>query len=178
MNERIALVDADPEWSSHFLRERERILACFQQAPELIEHMGSTAVPGLAAKPIIDIIALVNNLDAGQMAVPALVGAGYVHRDDFPMPDRIFLMKLDPVSGARTHQLHIHANEVEVARHLLFRDRLRRDPECRAAYSALKQDLAVRFAEDRQAYSQHKTAFIDAVVAQDGGPARAQSWNP
>lgn len=178
MSERIALVDADPEWSSQFLRERERIEACFQQAPELIEHMGSTAVPGLAAKPIIDIIALVRNLDAGRTAIPALVGVGYVHRDDFPMPDRIFLMKLDPVSGVRTHQLHIHANETEVSRHLLFRDRLRSDPECSAAYAALKQDLALRFADDRQAYSQHKTAFIDAVVADEDGPDRAQRWNP
>ncbi len=87
-------------------------------------------------------------------------------------------MRRDPLSGERTHQLHLHANVHEVERHLLFRDRLRADPEVRDAYQRLKDDLAQRFAGDRMAYSTHKTAFIDAVVAEAGGPQREQSWNP
>lgn len=178
MSDGIVLVDPDPRWAELYERERDLILACLTQPPIRIEHMGSTSVPGLRAKPIIDIIVLVERLDLGEAAVPALVAAGYIHRDDFPMPDRVFLMRRDPISGERTHQLHLHANVHEVERHLLFRDRLRADPAIRDAYQRLKDDLAERLAGDRMAYSTHKTAFIDAVVAEAGGPQREQSWNP
>lgn len=172
------LAEPDADWAAQFLAERERIAPCFPAPPRLIEHMGSTAVPGLVAKPIIDIIVLVDDLEGARPAIPALVAAGYVHRDDFPMPDRIFLMRLDAETGLRTHQLHIHGNEAEVQRHLIFRDRLRSDRAVRDAYAALKRDLAQRHGDDRQAYSQHKTAFIDAIVAESGGADRAQQWNP
>lgn len=178
MSDEIVLVDPDPRWAELFAIERDLILRAFPAPPRRVEHMGSTAVPGLRAKPIIDIIVLVDGLEAAMAAVPGLVAAGYLHRDDFPMPDRVFLMRRDPLSGERTHQLHLHAKAEEVERHLLFRDRLRADPEARDAYQRLKDELAQRFAGDRMAYSTHKTAFIDALVAKAGGPPREQSWNP
>lgn len=178
MSDGIVLVDPDPRWASLYDSERDLILGCLTQPPICIEHMGSTSVPGLRAKPIIDIIVLVERLDLAEAAVPALVAAGYIHRDDFPMPDRVFLMRRDPHSGERTHQLHLHADPAEVDRHLRFRDRLRADPAACSAYQSLKDDLARRFPTDRMAYSTHKTAFIDAIVAGAGGPDRGQLWNP
>lgn len=178
MTEAVELEDADPAWSSDFEHHRSQILPCFEIEPLLIEHMGSTAVPGLPAKPIIDIIILVDHLDAGLKALPALERVGFVHRADYADPTKLFLMKRAADDGRRTHHLHIHDNAEEVRRHLLFRDALRADARLRDAYRDLKLALASRYRDDRMAYSRHKTAFIDTLVASHGGPARRVAWDP
>jgi len=178
MPEPIELCEPDPDWPMAFVRERERLWPCFVPAPHLIEHIGSTAVPGLLAKPIIDIIVLVGNLRSGKDCTPALEQAGYQYRPDYIDQTKLFLRKLDPVNGRRTHHLHIHDNAKEVHRHLLFRDALRADGALRDPYSRLKQDLAQRYRDDRMAYSRHKTAFIDSVVLARNGPPRRVAWNP
>lgn len=177
MAEAIVLQDADPDWPAAFDRERTLILLCLPSAPVLIEHMGSTAIPGLPAKPIIDIIVLVDDLDAARAAIPPLVALGYQYRDDHADTTKLFLMKLSP-DGLRTHHLHLHDDAGEVRRHLIFRDALRADPALRDAYRDLKIDLATRYRDDRMAYSTGKTAFVDAVVASAGGPARRVNWDP
>jgi GrpB-like predicted nucleotidyltransferase (UPF0157 family) len=178
LTEPVELHAPSPDWPADFLRERDLIAPLFPVPPLLIEHMGSTAVPGLAAKPIIDIIVLVEDLDAGRRAIPALEATGYSFWADNPDKTRLYLVKGLPPAPHRTHHLHIHDDADEVRRHLLFRDHLRAHPEVRDAYLALKSDLADRFRHDREAYSKHKTDFVDGLLLSLGGPPRRTDWNP
>lgn len=162
----------DLAWPAKFAEAQTFIAACFATPPLLIEHIGSTAVPGLPAKPVIDIIVLVGDLAAGLAAVPALEDGGYSYWRDNPDKAKLFLVKGLPPAPHRTHHLHIHADRTEVDRHLAFRDALRRDTALRDQYAALKRGLAKRFRHDRDAYSNAKTAFVDEVVGRFGGPAR------
>jgi len=169
----IVLEPYDPAWPQKFEVEKRFVAGCFTRPPGAIEHIGSTSVPGLAAKPIIDITVLVEDLADGLTAVPALEAGGYSFWRDNPDKSRLFLVKgLPPTAPHRTHHLHIHANPVELDRHLAFRDALRADTGLRQAYAALKRDLATRYRHDREAYSDAKTEFVDAVVAAAGGPTR------
>lgn len=178
MSEAIELLDADAAWPARFTQERALILPCFSERPLLLEHMGSTSVPGLPAKPIIDIIALVPDLNVAHMAIPALQTVGFEYRADYPDKTKVFLMKCSVIDGTRTAHLHLHDDADEVRRHLLFRDALREDDQLRDAYRDLKRELASRYRDDRVAYSRHKTAFIDRLVLGRGGPARRVPWDP
>ena len=177
MSEAIELHPYDPAWPLAFERERELIAALFPQRPKLIEHMGSTSVPGLPAKPVIDIIVLVDDLEAARAAIPALEATGYSFWADNPDKTKLYLVKGLPPAPRRTHHLHVHDDPAEVERHLIFRDHLRSSPTARADYLALKEELAARFRDDREAYSKGKTAFIDGVVASLGGKGRSSPWD-
>lgn len=177
MSEAVELAEPNPIWATEFSATKQLILPCFKVPPRLIEHMGSTSVPGLVAKPIIDIIVLVDALDAVRPDSVALEAIGFLHRADYADPTKLVFMKY-AADGQRTHHLHVHEDAEEVRRHVLFRDLLRSDPEVRAAYGALKLELAARYRDDRMAYSRHKTGFIDAVVAAHGGPKRRVPWDP
>jgi GrpB-like predicted nucleotidyltransferase (UPF0157 family) len=177
VSEAIELHAADPAWPAAFEAERALILPCFAVAPILLEHMGSTSIPGLPAKPVIDIIALVDDLETARAAIPALEATGYSYWAANPDTTKLYLVKGLPPAPRRTHHLHIYDDEGEVARHLMFRDHLRANPEVRDAYLRLKRDLASRYRDDREAYSQLKTDFIDALVLSLGGPARKVPWN-
>jgi GrpB-like predicted nucleotidyltransferase (UPF0157 family) len=176
MAEPVELFAPDEDWPAAFLRERELILPLFPVPPRLIEHMGSTAIPGLPAKPIIDIIVLVDDLEAARPAIAPLEATGYSLWADNPDKSKFYLAKGLPPAPRRTHHLHIHDDEEEVLRHLVFRDHLRANPDARDAYLALKQDLATRFRDDREAYSKGKTDFVDGIVARLGGPGRHTPW--
>jgi GrpB-like predicted nucleotidyltransferase (UPF0157 family) len=132
-------------------------------SPLVFEHIGSTSVPGLPAKPIIDLMA---GHDAGtdpSQFFDVLIGAGYEHRGPQGVPNRE-LFVLGPES-LRTHHLNLVAvGGVFWREHLLFRDRLRREPQIATAYSALKQALALRHPTDRVAYTDGKAAFIRQVL--------------
>ena len=177
MSEAVALSDYDPAWAISFSDERVQLHACLAEAPLAIEHIGSTAIPGLCSKPIIDILVHVENRARAEAAVPALEALGYVNVPNYVDPNRLVLIKRR-ADGERSHHLHVHSDADEVRRHLMFRDRLRDDAAVREAYAALKKDLAVRFRDDRAAYSKHKTAFVDEIVLGMGGPARKTPWNP
>ncbi|MDB5526904.1 MAG: hypothetical protein JWR51_7 [Devosia sp.] len=177
MSEAIELHAADPGWPAAFEAERALILPCFITPPRLLEHMGSTAIPGLPAKPVIDIIALVDDLDTARAAILALEATGYSYWAANPDTTKLYLAKGLPPAPRRTHHLHIHDDADEVRRHLMFRDHLRANPQVRDAYFDLKRDLASRFRDDREAYSKLKTDFIDALVLSLGGPARKVPWN-
>ena len=172
MSDSIELHPADPAWPAAFAAERSRILPLFAVPPLLIEHMGSTAIPGLPAKPVIDILVLVEDLRSGRAAIPALEALGYAYWADNPDKGKLFLVKGLPPAPRRTHHLHILDDADEVRRRLLFRDHLRTHPEVRDAYLALKQDLAALYSDDREAYTNAKSDFIDSVVNALGGPAR------
>jgi GrpB-like predicted nucleotidyltransferase (UPF0157 family) len=168
LTEPIELSAYDPTWPAAFERERALIAPILGTNAVQIEHMGSTSIPGLPAKPIIDVIVLVDDLEAARDAIPALEATGYSFWADNPDTTKLFLVKGLPPAPRRTHHLHIYENADEVARHLIFRDRLRAKPQLRDAYLALKTDLASRFRNDREAYTNHKADFINDVVRSAG----------
>jgi GrpB-like predicted nucleotidyltransferase (UPF0157 family) len=161
-NGRVELVEYAPAWPAAFQTERER-LAPLLRALE-IHHIGSTAVPGLLAKPIIDIVALVNDLDAPVAALVESGGYQYPWAFNGTLTHRRFLCY--PRASHRTHHLHLVDDRAELERRLRFRDRLRADPALADEYAALKRALAARFSEDREAYTEAKAPFIKRVEKQ------------
>jgi GrpB-like predicted nucleotidyltransferase (UPF0157 family) len=165
----IALVDHDPSWHEQFLAQRavlSRLLSPWLAAPP--EHVGSTAVPGLRAKPIVDIIAPVHSFTAAREAVPVLERDGWLFWADDP--NRSYrLWFLRPTPAARTHHLQIMQHDhPELHKLLLFRDALRNDPALRQAYVALKDRLAEQHHRDRNAYTDAKSDFVHAVLQAAG----------
>jgi GrpB-like predicted nucleotidyltransferase (UPF0157 family) len=160
----IVVVPYDPRWPLLFEEERDLIGAAVGARAVKIEHVGSTAVPGLAAKPVIDIMVGSRSIEEDS---PTLVGGltriGYEYRGEAGVPGRLFSRKFR--GGERTHHLHLfELGGEEWDRHLLFRDYLREHPGAAREYARLKRDLAARFRDDREAYTDAKTAFISAVV--------------
>ena len=174
VQEDVAIVAYDPQWPVLFHREKEHLLSCLPaQLIRRVEHFGSTAVPGLAAKPVVDLLVEVADLQATRdRIVPLLEAQGYeyfwrpTHGDDGP-PFYAWFIKRDPASGVRTH--HIHVVESDFAEHwerLLFRDYLIEQPQVASDYQDLKYRLAAAHPNDRVAYTQGKTEFILRVMEQ------------
>ncbi len=163
----IVLVEADPAWTQAFARE-QALLATALAGEEIlaIEHIGSTAVAGLIAKPIIDLLLLVRELAvARQRLVPPIEALGYLLWRENPATDRLFLVKgLPPAGRGRTHHVHIAQAGSEATLSLRFRDHLRRHPQDAARYAALKRELAARHRTDREAYTAAKGAFIQEIL--------------
>jgi GrpB-like predicted nucleotidyltransferase (UPF0157 family) len=157
----VELVQYDPAWPAAFEAERRRLAPLLDGAE--IHHIGSTAVPGLQAKPVIDMIALVNDLDDLDGLIAALARSGYQYPRAFnaTLTGRRFLCY--PTPAWRTHHLHLVDDPAELARYLRFRDNLRADPALAGEYAALKLALAERYREDREAYTEAKSPFIRRV---------------
>jgi GrpB-like predicted nucleotidyltransferase (UPF0157 family) len=165
----VYLVDHDPAWHEQFVVQRDvlaRLLKSWLAFPP--EHVGSTAVPGLRAKPVIDIVVPVVSLEEAQMAVPVLTADGWLFWPEDPNRDyRLWFLR--PTPQERTHHLYlIQHDHPELRRLLLFRDALRDDAELRAAYATLKERLAKEHPADRDAYTDAKSAFISAAVRARG----------
>ena len=154
----IQIVPYDTAWPARFRRERERIELALGSSAGTIEHIGSTSVEGLAAKPIVDIIVTVEDLeDDAALRVP-LEGAGYVLRVLEP-DHRMFR------TPERDVHVHVFAEASdEVDRHLVFRDRLRSDATDREAYEALKRELATRKWSDMNHYANAKSDLIGQIT--------------
>lgn len=152
----VEIVEYDPAWPALYAAERER-LKPFLAGAEL-HHFGSTAVPGLAAKPVIDMIALVADLDAPIAALVSRAGYQYPRAFNATLTHRRFLCY--PYASHRTHHLHIVDEPGELERRLRFRDRLRSDPVLAGEYVAMKRTLAQRHRNDREAYTEAKSEFI------------------
>ena len=161
----VQIVGHDAQWREKFAQQRDLLspaLRSWLAAP--IEHVGSTAVPGLASKPIIDILAPVTSLAEAQGAVPLLQAAGWLF---WPTdPNRSWrLWFLRPRPEARTHHLYLiehddpHSHELRV-----FRDLLRAQPELRQRYELLKHELAQRHRDDREAYTAAKRQFVETAL--------------
>lgn len=160
----IHVVPYDASWPARFAEERAalaNVLSPWLTGP--IEHIGSTAVPGLVAKPVIDIMAAVESLDASRPALAALGALSYVY---FPYREEIMHWLCKPSDEVRTHHLHLvpWASALWHER-LAFRDRLRADPRVAAEYAALKQALAIEHEHDREAYTDAKEPFVRGVLA-------------
>lgn len=170
MQEAVAVVPYNPRWPEVFEQERRHLRACLPaELVKRIEHFGSTAVPGLCAKPIIDMRVEVTSLaETRQRIVPILEAQGYDYfwrpsfGDDTP-PFYAWFIKRDD-SGTRTHHIHCVEADFEHWDRLLFRDYLIAFPEVAREYSALKQQLSGIHHTDRIAYTQAKSAFITRVT--------------
>jgi GrpB-like predicted nucleotidyltransferase (UPF0157 family) len=168
----VQIVPYDPEWVAQFAVEADRLRAGLD--PELalgIEHFGSTAVPGLAAKPIIDILIAVTSLtQAKATMVQPILALGYVYWAENPKPDRMFFVKgMPPYGERRTHHIHITEPDGEMwQRRLAFRDHLRANPGEARRYEALKRDLAARYPTDREQYTDAKSDYVEEVYRKMG----------
>ena len=130
-----------------------------------IEHFGSTAVPGLAAKPIIDLLVGVRSLtEAKRVAVAQLEQLDYAYWFDNPDPQRMFFVKGLPPNGPRTHHIHMVEPDSALWERLLFRDYLCRHADETARYAQLKRTFARHFKSDREAYTTAKTEYIKSVM--------------
>jgi GrpB-like predicted nucleotidyltransferase (UPF0157 family) len=157
----VKLASYSSSWARRFASEKRRLLLYLPARGLRIEHIGSTAVPGLDAKPIIDIAVSVTSLKRLTAFIEALARARYTYKGEYGLTGRHFFVRGDPV----THHLHIVLSS---SKHwtawLAFRDYLRAHPEEAAAYNAFKRDLARRYASDRDAYTKAKTPFIAAML--------------
>jgi GrpB-like predicted nucleotidyltransferase (UPF0157 family) len=164
IHEDVALQAYDARWPALFIAERDRLFALFPARFIAIEHIGSTAVPGLAAKPVIDILAGVASMAAAGALSSPLCANGYTTSAEFnaALTDRQWFMRW--ANGHRTHHLHlvVHGGPVWAQR-LRFRDALRTDPALAARYAALKAGLAAAYPADREAYTEAKAAFVHAA---------------
>ncbi len=169
--EPVVLYDHDPAWPAAFEAERARLTAALPGTFVAIEHIGSTAVPGLRTKPVIDLLAGVRTIDEAYALNAIAAGFGYGAPPEYnaALKTRQWFMRQS--GGRRTHHLHVvvHGGDEWNVR-VAFRDRLRRDATLRAAYTALKDDLARRHAGDRDAYTEGKSAFILAAARPEGSP--------
>lgn len=152
----VEIVEYDSAWPAAFQSERERLAPLLNGVD--IHHFGSTAIPGLAAKPVIDMIALVGDLDAPIAALVESAGYQFPRAFNATLAHRRFLCY--PSVSHRTHHLHLVDEYQELERRLRFRDLLRSDPALARKYAALKRALAERHREDREAYTEAKSEFI------------------
>ncbi len=153
----MVIEDYDPAWPALFEILRGMLAEALGETAVAIEHIGSTAVPGLAAKPIIDIDVGIRSLDL-PLAIDKLAAFGYVHAGDQGIPGREAFKQ----NGAwPAHHLYVCPEAgAELRRHLAFRDLLRSSHEVRQAYEELKKRLAHTYRNDRLAYTEAKSAFI------------------
>ena len=167
----IVVVDYDPAWPERFRREEARIRSALGEAALSVEHIGSTSVPGLAAKPIVDILLVVEDSTDEASYLPALEAAGYVLRVREP--------ELEEHRMFRTPQkdVHLHvftAGSKEIERYLLVRERLREDEGDRELYARTKRELANREWPSMQHYAEAKTEVIEGIISRATAVRRAQ----
>jgi GrpB-like predicted nucleotidyltransferase (UPF0157 family) len=156
-----------PGWAHEFAKVRDELVAALQTRPLDVEHVGSTSVPGLAAKPIIDIFVPVPNLADSVALIPALQAIGFEFRPDDELPDRHYFTRT--VQGLRRHHVSLAERNSMYARNTLtFRDALRRDPVLAARYAELKMTLASEVGTRRLDYLNGKTGFILDVLQGEG----------
>ncbi|AFY57770.1 hypothetical protein Riv7116_5392 [Rivularia sp. PCC 7116] len=162
----IEIVKHNPNWANMFEAEAEAIRAVVEKDfIAEIQHIGSTAVPGLAAKPIIDIMVGLRNLSDATKIIKPLEDLGYVYWADNPNPERMFFVKgMPPYGTKRTHHVHVVKINGGFWQRRLFRDYLSTHPEEAQRYETLKRDLAARFRHDREAYTEAKTDYIRQVM--------------
>jgi GrpB-like predicted nucleotidyltransferase (UPF0157 family) len=157
----VEVVEHDPTWAARFEAERPQLAGIFDGRAVAIEHIGSTSVPGLCAKPIVDILVGLRELKLADAEIDAMERLGYEYLGEFGLPGRLYFRKGEP----RTHHVHVVAYGGEHwERHLAFRDTLRSNPDERRRYDELKRRLAAE-GHPREVYSELKTPFIREVEA-------------
>jgi GrpB-like predicted nucleotidyltransferase (UPF0157 family) len=165
----VRIVEHDPRWAGCARAELSRLRLALGRVAMRLEHIGSTAVPGLAAKPIVDLQLSVAALEPRERYVGALERTGYLFAPDPGSPGRRFFAK--PAERPRTHHLHVcRSGSDDELRHLALRDYLRAHDEEAAEYAALKRRLVAAAPHDRLAYIAGKQQYVRALEA------RAVAW--
>jgi GrpB-like predicted nucleotidyltransferase (UPF0157 family) len=162
----VFVVDYDSEWPRRFELERAKITAAIGERALAVEHIGSTSVPGLAAKPIIDICLVVADSSDEASYVPELVAAGYELRVREPDFHEHRMLRTP------AHDVHIHVftvGSVEISRYLIFRDWLRRDDADRDLYASTKRALAQQDWPTMQHYAEAKSEVVEAILSRARG---------
>jgi GrpB-like predicted nucleotidyltransferase (UPF0157 family)/predicted RNA-binding protein associated with RNAse of E/G family len=165
----VVIVDYDPRWPTIYSREKDRILRVVGNKVVAMEHVGSTAVPGLGAKPIIDIMVAVRQLSEAEECIEPLktIGYEYVPEYEKELPERRYFRK--GPEGVRNRHFHLHMVQHGGdfwKQHLMFRDYLRCHRDVARQYWELKSGLADKHSLDREAYTKAKTCFIESILMQ------------
>ena len=161
----IRVVPYDKRWPARYEAEAQRIREALGNVAVAVHHIGSTSVPGLTAKPIIDILIEVSGLAELDVRAHTLESLGYEAKGEFGIPARRYFRQ-DDASGTRTHQIHAFVRSPQADRHLAFRDYLISHPAIARAYGELKQQLAERFPNDINAYMDGKDSFVKHYEAE------------
>lgn len=160
----VALQPYTPGWADAFEHESQLIFNLLENRILAVEHIGSTAVPGMTSKPILDVMLGIQNMGLAEACIDSLVSVGYLRRLNGDLLDRIFLVK--GPETLRTHYLSITSvNSQFWIEHILFRDALRSDPTLAAEYLKLKRELAKQFTVDRARYTSAKEQFVRDTIA-------------
>ena len=169
MPQHVVVVEYRPEWPLAYEKEKERIQKILKENCLALWHIGSTSVPNLVAKPIIDILPVVRDLRLVDTKNADFEALGYECMGEFGLAGRRYFRK---GGDERTHQIHIFARESahDIARHLAVRDYLRAFPQAAAAYGELKMRLAQQYPEDIEGYCDGKDAFVKGLEQ------RALAW--
>jgi GrpB-like predicted nucleotidyltransferase (UPF0157 family) len=168
-DQRVEIVAPDPIWLQRFAEQRDAVQAVLGTVlAGPVQHVGSTSVPGLPAKPVVDLLAPVRSLERARELVPDLSADGWLYWPDDPNGHhRLWFLR--PAPEARTHHLQvIEADDPHASALLAFRDALRADERLRDEYAALKISLAERHPDDRNAYTEAKGDFVDRALRAAG----------
>ncbi len=159
----VRVVAYDPQWSDDFERIRAELCPALGDRALAIEHVGSTSVPGLAAKPIIDIDVVIASRDDLPDIIRLLAAIGYTHEGDIGIPGRE-AFKYAGKEHLRQHHLYVCARDAEeLRRHIVFRDYLRAHPDAAAWYGRVKTEGAALYPDDIDGYIAHKTPCVQAL---------------
>lgn len=157
----VELISHSEQWHQLFAEEEARLREAIGEFVVSVEHIGSTSICGIAAKPVLDIAAAVSDKESGQKCIARLENIGYEYRGENGIKGRFYFVKGAP----RTHHLHILlADSREWQNHLLFRDYLRQNPPAAEEYDKLKKELARKYREDRDAYLNGKADFVEKIL--------------
>ena len=160
----VVIAKYDPRWPLQFVAARSTIMQAVGPLVVSIEHIGSTVVPGLAAKPIVDIMPGLQPLEDGYECVAPLEALGYEYSGENGIPGRHYFDKY-AAGDSRTQHVHmVVAGSDFWTRNILFRDYLRTHPGVAEEYARLKYSLAERYRSDRVAYTESKSGFIEGVL--------------
>jgi GrpB-like predicted nucleotidyltransferase (UPF0157 family) len=162
---RVVVLPHDPAWALAFTQASAEVAGALADNLLEIQHIGSTAIPGIYAKPVIDMLAVVVDIAAVDGRNAQMRSLGYEPKGEFGIPGRRYFYRNNP-AGIRTHQIHAFAKgSPHIARHLAFRDFLRAHPNIALEYSELKRRLADAHSNDIEAYMDGKDAFIKETEA-------------
>lgn len=165
MTRRVEVLPYREEWKELFAEESKTLQTLFGAQLVAVHHFGSTSIPGASAKPIIDILVTVREIQSVDDLTPDLAKMGYVAVGEYGIPGRRFFYK--GTSDLRTHHLHVYQyDNPDILRHIAFRDYMCTHPTPAQQYSRLKEDLARAFPEDMEAYIAGKNAFIKRCEVQ------------
>lgn len=172
----VEIVAYDPTWTARFAELGRDLRAGLGEVALRIDHIGSTSVPGLAAKPIVDIQVSVADFEPLAAYRLPLERLGYVYRADNPERTKRYFR--EPPGRRRTHVHVRRAGSFSEQWALLFRDYLRADPDAAVEYEAVKRRLAIRYRDDRRAYVDAKGPFLWEIIRRADDWAQTQGWFP